>query len=254
MKAVKWLVGGLALACATPVAATTLLWQLTGTVTSGFDTGVFTPYPGGVSPLGETVVLRMLLDTGAPGATIDLTPLPNTSELDGGLVSASFTFRGLSYTYGPQDNSRWVKENDDTFPWGVRDGLFGIAHMDMTNTGPFGAFASRGEFQFQGSFPTANSFQTTAFDGESVSVDTSGPDGFLNGEIIVLGAATNPGTFDVRLHYTHVDYLICDGANDPCGLGSTGSSAPEPASWALMIAGFGLAGARLRTRRRPLWA
>lgn len=39
-----------------------------------------------------------------------------------------------------------------------------------------------------------------------------------------------------------------NGAPDP-GLGPT-AAVPEPASWALMIAGFGLAGATLRQRRR----
>ena len=32
----------------------------------------------------------------------------------------------------------------------------------------------------------------------------------------------------------------------------TSAAAPEPAGWALMIAGFGLAGAALRTRARGL--
>jgi len=31
---------------------------------------------------------------------------------------------------------------------------------------------------------------------------------------------------------------------------AVGASVPEPASWALMIAGFGLAGGALRRRRR----
>lgn len=36
--------------------------------------------------------------------------------------------------------------------------------------------------------------------------------------------------------------------------GTTGSGAPEPAAWALMIAGFGLTGAALRRRRTPVAA
>ena len=46
------------------------------------------------------------------------------------------------------------------------------------------------------------------------------------------------------------DYLVNNRFIDP--LAAPGGGVPEPASWALMIAGFGLAGAALRRRRATL--
>jgi hypothetical protein len=57
-------------------------------------------------------------------------------------------------------------------------------------------------------------------------------------------------------HYTYADFTFgsvveCNG-DGPCALPS--ANVPEPASWALMVTGFGLAGATLRSRRRTMLA
>ena len=46
-------------------------------------------------------------------------------------------------------------------------------------------------------------------------------------------------------------FYLCNN-DQPCGLVSSPSAIPEPASWAMLIAGFGLAGAVQRRRRAAL--
>lgn len=67
--------------------------------------------------------------------------------------------------------------------------------------------------------------------------------------------------FNGKIHYTTLDSaLICTNACGGSGLGKFSivregaAGVPEPASWALMIAGFGLAGTVLRRRRAGLAA
>ena len=59
---------------------------------------------------------------------------------------------------------------------------------------------------------------------------------------------------DTHVVYGGVATLVGFTPTPPPGPGPTPSAAPEPATWALLIAGFGLAGASLRRRRvlRPL--
>lgn len=46
-----------------------------------------------------------------------------------------------------------------------------------------------------------------------------------------------------------VDYEADEGAADPASVAALVSSVPEPATWALMIAGFSLAGIVIRNRK-----
>ena len=66
------------------------------------------------------------------------------------------------------------------------------------------------------------------------------------------------GSFDNTSpqNHTYADFTFgsvveCNG-DGPCALPS--ASVPEPASWALMVAGMGLAGTALRSRRRTMLA
>jgi hypothetical protein len=75
--------------------------------------------------------------------------------------------------------------------------------------------------------------------GDTVSLYTSDANGFAD-----LGSnlTITPG------HYT----FVLDGSSYAGEGELTVSSAPEPAAWALMISGFGLAGAALRRRRAAI--
>jgi len=66
-------------------------------------------------------------------------------------------------------------------------------------------------------------------------------------------AALQPLTFTVGAGGANIRFYINDGYyadNGNGGVSLSITAVPEPASWALMIGGFGLAGAALRTRRR----
>lgn len=74
----------------------------------------------------------------------------------------------------------------------------------------------------------------TVFESETVSEEPAGIDYHEVEEICLTGGA--PGD------YAPVDFAHIPSAPVPAAV-------PEPATWALMIAGFGLCGAALRARR-----
>lgn len=75
--------------------------------------------------------------------------------------------------------------------------------------------------------------------GNAAHPDTDGPKSFFSGSQVLAAGQS----LEFRVNR--------DGAiwNDSTGLSVTVSSAPEPATWALMIGGFGLVGAALRRRQ-----
>ena len=73
------------------------------------------------------------------------------------------------------------------------------------------------------------------------SIDVSG----LQGHDFMLSLLANDCPYG-----GHAGYAYLDGFGSVVGGGGTSSAAPEPASWAMMIGGFGMVGGALRRRSR----
>ncbi|MDB5423711.1 MAG: hypothetical protein JWQ29_1127 [Phenylobacterium sp.] len=86
----------------------------------------------------------------------------------------------------------------------------------------------------------------------------------VNGDVHVVGGVAGafiPNTPIALPWIAHVDggsfrFAVGDNtlANNFGGVSLDITAVPEPASWALLVGGFGLAGAALRSRRRPIFA
>jgi hypothetical protein len=68
-----------------------------------------------------------------------------------------------------------------------------------------------------------------------------GPSGDFNIFAATSGAPTGTFFFELKTN---------GGTGDSLGVTSISAAVPEPASWALMITGFGLVGGALRSRRK----
>ncbi|MGZ6020926.1 MAG: PEPxxWA-CTERM sorting domain-containing protein, partial [Phenylobacterium sp.] len=99
---------------------------------------------------------------------------------------------------------------------------------------------------------TLNSFYLTAAFGPEL-VDFKGYLGGVQQHAVSL-LATNSGPTFYTLNWSNIDKVTFVGESAHSVLDNIsvngGGAVPEPASWALMIGGFGLAGAALRRRRQ----
>ena len=115
-------------------------------------------------------------------------------------------------------------------------------------------------------FATGVSGLSFKYIGADIIGSTFNVDVFTNNlfasTVVVVNAATlyNPTTVDLSA-YSNVTRISINSLSDPAGLGfddftftpgANGGGVPEPAAWALMIAGFGLAGSALRRRARTI--
>lgn len=103
---------------------------------------------------------------------------------------------------------------------------------------------------------------------EALDNNPSGVSITAGGHLVPISGAANlglmitgtPTAFDYTTYLTggqSIDFRVNRAGqiwNDSTGLSLNIASVPEPASWALMILGFGATGAMLRSRRRPALA
>lgn len=109
--------------------------------------------------------------------------------------------------------------------------------------------------------PTAGVYHYSGF-YEVLDIYPGAVNAYANGVLVpVFGAASHPGVTGPRSYFSGAANLAAGGVidfrvnragsiwDDSTGLSATVSSAPEPAAWAMMIAGFGVAGGLIRRRR-----
>jgi len=256
----KWAVAGilaLALGGASAAEGATYLMDLdvTGSYADG-SIGIipgFTPFHALVTwhtgPFSSGPVVTTTGDTG-----IDIDPIVNTTSVTGGgsasldgtgFMGGLLAQIGLS---GPQSADYSVSETRFQYPVSGTVTDFGSGGIGTNETffTPEGGGAARVQTIRFGVF-----FSSTV---PPVIVPLTEAD--------FIGPFLGGGVFDLiaqDAQFSDCGGLICGVGEDTAFFHYAGSytvtalaAAPEPASWALMLAGFGLAGAGLRARRRTL--
>lgn len=123
------------------------------------------------------------------------------------------------------DVGRWLGGNSGGQPWGFEIGLLG-GLLDGTGV----IFAQLNEAAAGGEF-TPGMFRTV-----SMVFETGASDAFIGKQLSILLSGRNPGAA--------FDNVTLDAS--PLQT----SAVPEPATWAMMITGFGLVGGAMRGSRR----
>jgi hypothetical protein len=192
----------------------------------------------------------------APASAAVITTLVNTgADADSNGIDDSWTLNGGSAFLGQPINPAW-EANNGTSSW-LTPTANGNADLDPSAPGLYTYSLT---FSLAGFDPASASFSGR------FSVDNAVDEIRLNGNLIGSGGAccsfANGGTFGAPTGFVAGDNTLtftvrnfAQSTGNPSGvrvefLQSGANAVPEPAAWALMIAGFGLVGATARRRTR----
>lgn len=211
-----------ALAASSPASATILIGKITGTISSGVDVaGTFGA--AGLDLTGQSFVIDFRFDTATPGAV-----LTDIIDEDG------YHYQALN-SYGAPSLGL------TTFTiGGVTLGITGTEYAYLSSFDiPEGSVIGPGRTREFGAASLGISF------GIATSAEPTLPAGYLtpyDGSLCPLGCTGFFGLASgTTLRLAPDQYTLTHGA-----------AVPEPTTWALMIGGFGLAGAALRRRRTTM--
>ncbi len=230
----------LAATAALPAAAAVYVTTWSGTLVNGFDrTGEFGQINRNLSGLAFTAVYA--LDDSAPNAKLSLSP--GYSTITGGPnqgspltpLTADLTIAGHVMHFGIGANPYHQASNGDAK--GVISGTYNDYEDEI-----FGGFGDTSIIRSAVTSTTGN-FLTSSDPRTPFAAGGAGLT-FSGGFSVNNNAA---GVGNERQTFAYSDFLI---ARVDTVLRPQGGAVPEPASWALMITGFGAAGVMLRHRRR----
>jgi len=168
---------------------------------------------------------------GGAGSCVDL----DGSTLQSGTLStATFAFNAgdtVTFSFDLSGNQR---------TGGSDDWLVGLT---------FGGNTALASYNLGGAFGTSTPFSNFITSGITTSTSAAGSDPFASYQVSFV--ANQAGTFNAYLQTFGDDNVgpVVDNL-----LLTDVAAVPEPATWALMLGGFGLAGATLRRRRVALAA
>lgn len=228
LKKISALVVGIAMAMASSSAsAATVVTRFSGTVAGGYDnTGLSGVTGSAVSGLPYEVVFRF--NVKQPGATVLSEQGLNAISGSGpsSMGSTLITVGAFTWELAAEGGYNLLYRSDGTVNGGLHE-------VYATATG-FTGSTYRGYIE--------------AFVHSSVDAFTASP----NYDDPLSPYTSAPGGSQFWFHYTYGgdQEILVYNLGSPSTVSVTVSGVPEPATWALMIFGFGLTGSVLRTARR----
>lgn len=186
--------------------------------------------------LFATSALAAFAATAAPAATIDFSSSPS------------------SFTSYSESGATITADGQEILTTGTPNGTNGI----LANGAPRAVF--RADFA---SVASAVSVDLGDFnsDADEIFIEAYNSTNMLLGTSVLLLSASDSVMHTLSANFANTSYVLF-GARDPSLNGSSifadnltfdlGGAIPEPATWAMMIAGFGLAGGALRRRSSRL--
>jgi hypothetical protein len=235
----------LGLACSGPVRADIIQVTYSGTITSGTDvTGVFGAPNTDLAGLHYTSTF--VFDTSL-GELIQLGGLSDTEDLRGGTLYAPFATPLVSSTFQIGATIVSVRSND------VGE-LY--AHLDGDVDG-FGNIHSDSFANTAWSFADANVFENEINGSEIQNLTGALPGGFVSpftyhavaGDTLLGHFFYEHYNFHTQAEQTVTAELAPDTIVFGAVAGPPPTGAPEPATWAILLAGFAGLGAQLRRVR-----
>lgn len=212
------------LASALPAQAATIIFHASGTASGTDRQGLI----GGGAFSNQPFTLRAMFDTNTLGANLSIDP--NRSILTGG-----FTFGTL---LSPLSGAILRIGAQRELVFGGDDGLFHSAGIGVERT----ASGDAAQFLAEGGFGEFN----IIFNGPQIF---NGLPSFTTGNLLLANLRRNQALFidSAGPNETRINFTITN-----AGFFAL-SAVPEPASWAMMIVGFGLIGFSMRRANlRPL--
>lgn len=197
----------------------------------------------------------VILTAANPGQMFQITYSGQVNGAPAPAVSAvqNFTFTGVSNS-GRTYNFTQRTENTSTVNSRLRSYGFDVTSpVDPTSVTATGSLRFVG---FNNNFPEGQGTREICFKATNNGQCTGGPDGILPG-FAQAGTGTFALTFGSALTSIRLDNFVSrfqaidptqNGGNSGVGIPVSPPAVPEPASWALMILGFGVAGSALRRR------